>query len=187
VRLATSALMSADSDVFSATKLLGRQAANSSSGTPLDTLTNWAPSQLSRLTELWHTAPVGVMRNQAQKSKDIVNESVTQAQQLQAKLKARGTQPTPSAANPKSSAPGNGPAPKATKTAPGSSGSGTKAGPSAKATKTPDAKSSGSAAKNSPSPLLPVPSTTPKPLISAGPNCIVIVGIQVGDCPTTAP
>jgi hypothetical protein len=80
--LITSTLSSADSDVKSASSLLGTQAVRDKSSSPLDVITAWAPSQLSRLQELAAVMPAGALRTRTQSSAQLVTAAVTRAREL---------------------------------------------------------------------------------------------------------
>jgi hypothetical protein len=80
--LITSTLASADSDVKSASALLGQQAVDKKSTSPLDVLTAWAPGQLSRLSDLADAMPAGSLRTRTQSSAQLVTAAVTRAHEL---------------------------------------------------------------------------------------------------------
>jgi hypothetical protein len=78
----TSTLASADSDVRSAAVLLGGQAVRTKSARPLDTMTTWAPAQLSRLNGIVAALPDGSLHGRAQSSADLVQAAVARAKAL---------------------------------------------------------------------------------------------------------
>jgi hypothetical protein len=93
--LIASTLSSADSDVRDATTLLGKEAVASKSSSPLQILTDWAPSQLARLKTLTDVIPAGSLRAQAQSSVRLVNAATDRAQAL-APVVASGCAPADS-------------------------------------------------------------------------------------------
>jgi hypothetical protein len=82
--LIESTLASADHDVTSASSLLGKQAVQSKSSSPLDVLTSWAPDQLSRLRDLASAMPDGALRARTQSSARLVRAAVHRANKLAA-------------------------------------------------------------------------------------------------------
>jgi hypothetical protein len=84
--LVTSNLSSADSDVKSASKLLGGQAVKSGSTVPLANLTKWAPKQLQRLTQLAAAIPNSELRSRTTSSTHLVHAALSRAQTLQSKV-----------------------------------------------------------------------------------------------------
>ncbi len=85
-KLITSTLASADSDVKAAAVLLGNQAVHRSSVKPLATMTNWAPAQLKRLTEIAGVLPDGALRSQTLASANLVRAADARAHALAPKL-----------------------------------------------------------------------------------------------------
>jgi hypothetical protein len=84
--LIRSTLASADSDLKSASALLARQAVQSKSASPLDTLMSWAPGQLARLQEIAAALPAGPLRQHAQSSAALVSAAETRANALMPQL-----------------------------------------------------------------------------------------------------
>jgi hypothetical protein len=93
--LIASTLSSADSDVRDATSLLAKEAVASKSSSPLQILTDWAPSQLARLKTLADVMPAGDLREQAQSSLRLVNAAADRAEAL-APVVASGCAPAAS-------------------------------------------------------------------------------------------
>jgi hypothetical protein len=80
--LITSTLASADTDVRSASKLLGTQAVRSSSAKPLAAMTDWAPAQLQRLHQIAAAMPAGDLRARADSSAQLVTAALARATAL---------------------------------------------------------------------------------------------------------
>jgi hypothetical protein len=80
--LIKSTLSSADSDVKSASSLLATQAVRKKTTNPLQVLTKWAPSQLTRLNSIAAAMPSPTLRERTESSADLVSAAVTRAQQL---------------------------------------------------------------------------------------------------------
>lgn len=75
-QLIASNLSSADSDVKSATSLLGKQAIAQKSAAPLDTLTKWAPGQLARLRAVNAAMPSASLQQRVDSSSNLVATAV---------------------------------------------------------------------------------------------------------------
>jgi hypothetical protein len=84
--LIRSTLASADHDVTSASSLLGEQAVDKHSTSPLEVLPSWAPGQLTRLTDLAAGLPDTDLRGRAQASADLVTAAVERARDLAAEI-----------------------------------------------------------------------------------------------------
>ncbi|MEO9139820.1 MAG: DUF5667 domain-containing protein, partial [Jatrophihabitans sp.] len=82
------AMRSADADTQSASRLLGDEAVSSSSGTPLMTMTTWAPQQLGRLEKLRAALPTDEPRltQQSTTSTNVVRQAATRASALEKKV-----------------------------------------------------------------------------------------------------
>jgi uncharacterized membrane protein YgcG len=80
--LIDSTLSSADSDVTKASALLGNQAVEKNSTSPLNLITSWAPGQLARLHDLADAMPAGDLRSRAESSAHLVVAAVTRANDL---------------------------------------------------------------------------------------------------------
>jgi hypothetical protein len=85
-KLITSTLSSADADVKSASSLLGKQAVRSGSVKPLSTMTNWAPTQVARLSSIAAAMPAGALRTRAQSSEQLVTAALSRAETLTPKI-----------------------------------------------------------------------------------------------------
>ncbi|HEX3334870.1 MAG TPA: DUF5667 domain-containing protein [Jatrophihabitans sp.] len=81
-KLITSTLASADTDVRSASKLLGTQAVKRSSAKPLAAMTDWAPGQLQRLHQVAAALPTGDLRARADSSAQLVTAALARASAL---------------------------------------------------------------------------------------------------------
>ena len=77
--LVRSALGSADSDVRSASQLLGAQAVRTASGEPLSTMTAWAPGQLHRLRQLAAMLPDSPLHARTLSSAALVHRAAQRA------------------------------------------------------------------------------------------------------------
>ena len=77
-----STLASADADVKSASKLLGDQAVRSQSGKPLDAVTQWGPSQLTRLNDIAAAMPAGSLQARTMSSANLVGRALVRAETL---------------------------------------------------------------------------------------------------------
>ena len=82
--LVDSTLSSADSDVMKAAQTLGEQAVQNNSATPLQSMTSWAPSELTRLNKIIGRLPSGPVRDRAQASYALVSDAMTRANALSA-------------------------------------------------------------------------------------------------------
>jgi hypothetical protein len=83
-QLITSTLGSADSDVRSASQLLGQQAVHTKSASPLAVMTSWAPAQQARLRALAAAMPSQPLAARAQRSSDVVSAAAQRAHALAA-------------------------------------------------------------------------------------------------------
>ena len=81
-QLIADTLGSADSDVRDASSLLTKQAVNSKSDSPLQILTDWAPSQLARLRSLAAAVPNGSLKQRARASAWVVSAATNRAKSL---------------------------------------------------------------------------------------------------------
>lgn len=77
-----STLASADSDVKSASQLLGNQALRSKSGSPLAAVITWAPGQISRLNGIAAAMPAGSLQNRTMTSAQLVARAMARAEAL---------------------------------------------------------------------------------------------------------
>ncbi len=77
-----STLASADSDVKSASQLLGSQAVRSKSSKPLGAVTKWAPGQLSRLNDIAAAMPAGSLQERTMSSAQLVSRAMDRAEAL---------------------------------------------------------------------------------------------------------
>ena len=84
--LVTSTLNSADDDVRQAAQLLGAQAVQSHSPTPLSTMTTWAPDQLTRLQAIVARIPAGSLHDRAASSAGLVSAALARADALQGQI-----------------------------------------------------------------------------------------------------
>jgi hypothetical protein len=84
--LITDTLGSSDSDVKAAARLLNGEAARSRTTAPLDTMTDWAPSQLTRLTALAAAMPAGALHNRTSSSITLVENALARSKALAAKV-----------------------------------------------------------------------------------------------------
>ena len=84
--LIKSTLASADSDVKSASSLLSTQAVQTKTTKPLNVLTQWAPSQISRLNSIAAAMPDTSLRARTESSADLVSAAVSRAEQLAPKV-----------------------------------------------------------------------------------------------------
>lgn len=82
--LVRSTLNSADSDVRSATQLLGDQAVESHSVAPLQQLATWAPAQNQRMQQILQRLPAGSLHNRAASSQQLITAALTRGNALQA-------------------------------------------------------------------------------------------------------
>lgn len=80
--LIDSTLSSADSDVTKASALLGKQAVEKNSASPLNVMTSWAPSQVARLHDLAQAMPLGELRTRAESSAHLVVAALARAKEL---------------------------------------------------------------------------------------------------------
>ncbi|MDP9118024.1 MAG: DUF5667 domain-containing protein [Actinomycetota bacterium] len=80
--LITDTLAAADSDVRDAAQLLGRQAVDQSSASPLSALTGWAPSQMARLQTITAELPAGAVHDRAATSSRLVTAASDRAAAL---------------------------------------------------------------------------------------------------------
>jgi hypothetical protein len=85
-RLIQSTLASADSDVKAAASLLGEQAVKNHSAGPLDTMTTWAPGQLSRLHQIAAAMPDQSLRARTESSAQLVGAALVRAKALAPKV-----------------------------------------------------------------------------------------------------
>jgi hypothetical protein len=81
-KLITSTLASADSDVRSASSLLGFHAVRTRSSSALHTMTNWAPGQLARLNAITASMPSGSLQTRAAQSAHLVTQALGRAEAL---------------------------------------------------------------------------------------------------------
>jgi hypothetical protein len=88
VSLIKSTLASADSDVKSASSLLSTQAVQKKTTSPLSVLTQWAPTQISRLHGIAAAIPNSSLRSRTESSANLVTAVVTRAQQLVPKVQS---------------------------------------------------------------------------------------------------
>ncbi len=86
--LIKSTLASADSDVKSASSLLATQAVQKQTTSPLQVITKWAPSQLSRLNSIAAAMPNPTLRERTQSSANLVTAAVNRAELLAPKVTA---------------------------------------------------------------------------------------------------
>jgi hypothetical protein len=93
VDLINTTLASADSDVRSASTLLGSTAVKNASANPLLVMTAWAPDQLARLRTLAAAMPAGPLRARTASSEHLVSAALTRAQQLAPKVRSRCIDP----------------------------------------------------------------------------------------------
>lgn len=84
--LVRSALGSADSDVRSASQLLGAQAVRTASADPLATMTSWAPGQLHRLRQLAAMLPGSPLHARTLASAALVHRAAQRAAALRASV-----------------------------------------------------------------------------------------------------
>jgi Domain of unknown function (DUF5667) len=84
--LINSTLAAADSDVTSASSLLGKQAVKQASQTPLDALTTWAPGQLKRLDAIADSVPDPSLRTRTETSAHLVRAAVIRANELKPRV-----------------------------------------------------------------------------------------------------
>jgi hypothetical protein len=85
-KLVTSTLASADSDVRSASRLLGTQAVHNSSAKPLGAMIDFAPGQLRRLQQIAAAIPAGELRTRADTSARLVSAALVRATALQSAI-----------------------------------------------------------------------------------------------------
>jgi hypothetical protein len=86
VKLVQSTLNSADTDVRSASTILGKQAVRGRTTGPLNTMTAWAPAQLHRLQSLAAEIPAGTARSRITASANLVTQAVARARALAPRL-----------------------------------------------------------------------------------------------------
>jgi len=200
-QLIADTLGSADSDVRNATSLLTKQAVSSKSSSPLQILTDWAPSQLARLRSLAAAVPDSSLKQRARSSAWVVSAATNRAKALEPVVAqgcagatdAFGVVPTTCASSPTVPVPGTTRPGKPGKT--GGSGVGTNTGPgglpvtSIPTTLPGPGTSGGSSGSKQPIPLPTLP-TVPVPTkslpVSVG-SCGVGVtlgpiGINLGSC-----
>jgi uncharacterized membrane protein YgcG len=84
--LVTHALEDHDSEVSDGSQLLGTDAVTSRSVAPLDTMTGWAPGQLSRLQAIVERIPAGSLHDRAEQSWQLAERAFARAQQLKGAL-----------------------------------------------------------------------------------------------------
>lgn len=77
--LITSTLDSADQDVRQAAQLLGSEAIQTRSASPLSTMTTWAPSQAVRMQGIVARIPAGALHERAVASANLVNAAAARA------------------------------------------------------------------------------------------------------------
>lgn len=82
--LVDSTLSSADSDIMKAAQTLGEQAVQNNSATPLQSITSWAPGELTRLNKIITRLPAGSVRDRAQASYTLVSDAMARANALSA-------------------------------------------------------------------------------------------------------
>jgi hypothetical protein len=116
-QLIGNSLGSADADVRDATSLLTKQAVSSKSRSPLQILTDWAPSQLARLRALAAAVPNGSLKQRARSSAWVVSAATNRVKALApvvakgcvgASSDALGVEPTTCASGPSVPLPGTG-------------------------------------------------------------------------------
>ncbi|WP_375497226.1 DUF5667 domain-containing protein [uncultured Jatrophihabitans sp.] len=81
-KLISSNLTSSDSDVTHGTDLLSTQAVTARSQSPIALITEWAPGQLARLTDLAAALPQGALLNQTKSSWTLTKSALTRARSL---------------------------------------------------------------------------------------------------------
>jgi hypothetical protein len=204
--LITATLSSADSDVRSASSLLGKQAVASRSTSPLSIMTDWAPGQLQRLRDIAAAMPDGSLRARAQSSAQVVAAAVHRAQALAPDV-ARGCASTSvtdalgplpmgtcttTGATP-TDTPGHRPSRHATRHSGGQGGVGTAdtsgaVVPGATGTTAPTSGGSTSSSPIVPMPTLPLPTSTaslPVSVTSCGLGVTLgPIGVGLGTCQT---
>ncbi len=84
--LITDTLGSSDSDVRAAARLLNGAAARSATTSPLDTMNDWAPRQLTRLQALAAALPAGALRTRTDASAAVVTDALQRSAALAAKV-----------------------------------------------------------------------------------------------------
>lgn len=94
--LVDSTLASADSDVMKAAQTLGEQAVQNNSGKPLQSITSWAPGELTRLNVIISRLPAGPARDHAQATYTLVTAAMNRAAALQAEAGCACLHSTPS-------------------------------------------------------------------------------------------
>ena len=83
--LVDTTLASANSDVISASQTLGEQAIQNNSAAPLQSMTGWAPGELTQLQQIMNRLPVSSPAySNAQATYNLVSQAFTRATQLQA-------------------------------------------------------------------------------------------------------
>ena len=82
VALISGALNSGDADTRDATRLLGTEAVEQGSSSPLAPLTSWAPEQRARLQQIAAELPDGLLHARAVESSDLVTSALARAQTL---------------------------------------------------------------------------------------------------------
>jgi uncharacterized membrane protein YgcG len=96
VALVTSTLSSADSDLMKASQTLGEQAVQNNSAAPLETLTNWAPGELTKLNAIMQRLPAGPARDHVQTTYALLSSAMNRAAALQSEVGCSCLHSTPS-------------------------------------------------------------------------------------------
>lgn len=95
-KLIRDTLGDADSDLRNGARLLTGQAVHDASARPLDSLSSWAPGQISRLTSITDRLPAGALHERAAESRALAERALDRATRLRADIGCGCLNSTPS-------------------------------------------------------------------------------------------